>query len=128
MRQAIAVLLLCSLSVHCAGRLGIVASWWLQRDYVARVLCINRDKPQLHCNGKCHLRKELKAADAREAKQQPGNHKQAFQDIVLACPAPAALLPAAPAWFAEAAPRYGALRVPAYAWARPGPDYPPAEG
>ncbi|OON66472.1 hypothetical protein B0919_21815 [Hymenobacter sp. CRA2] len=127
-RQAIAILLLCSLSVHCAGRLGIVASWWLNRDYVARVLCINRDKPQMHCNGKCHLRKQLRAADAREAKQQPGPSKQAFQEIVLACPVLEPVALPAPAWYAGAAPRYAALCVPQYAWDRPGPEYPPAEG
>lgn len=28
-------------------------------DYVAKVLCINKDKKQLSCNGKCHLGKEV---------------------------------------------------------------------
>ncbi|WP_299626344.1 hypothetical protein [uncultured Tenacibaculum sp.] len=28
-------------------------------DYIAKVLCINTDKPELSCNGKCHLKKKL---------------------------------------------------------------------
>jgi len=28
-------------------------------DYVSKVLCINKDKPELHCNGKCQLMKKL---------------------------------------------------------------------
>ncbi|AZA53079.1 hypothetical protein [Chryseobacterium sp. G0201] len=28
-------------------------------DYIANVLCINKSKPELHCNGKCYLSKEL---------------------------------------------------------------------
>lgn len=28
-------------------------------DYIANVLCINKGKPELHCNGKCYLSKEL---------------------------------------------------------------------
>lgn len=28
-------------------------------DYISKVLCINKAKPKLHCNGKCHLMKEL---------------------------------------------------------------------
>ncbi|RTQ47492.1 hypothetical protein EJV47_18890 [Hymenobacter gummosus] len=128
MRQLVAWLLLLSLSVHCAGRLGIVASWWLNRDYVARVLCINRAKPQMRCNGKCHLRKQLQAADAREAKQQPGSSKQAFQEIVLACPGLPTGAPQEPAWFADAPPRYAELRVPVYAWIGPGLDHPPLRG
>jgi len=128
MRRAIAILLLCSLSVHCAGRLGIVASWWLNRDYVARVLCINRDKPQLQCNGKCHLAKQLRAADAAERQQQPVGGKQAFQEITLFCAPvlPVWLMP--PAGFRLPPPAYAALRVHPYAWDRPGPNHPPAEG
>lgn len=35
--------------------------WYLiNKDYVARELCINKAKPKLHCNGKCHLAKQLK--------------------------------------------------------------------
>lgn len=28
-------------------------------DYISKVLCINKDKPELNCNGKCHLMQEL---------------------------------------------------------------------
>jgi hypothetical protein len=31
-------------------------------DYISKVLCINKDKPELKCNGKCHLMKELAKA------------------------------------------------------------------
>ena len=29
-------------------------------DYFSKVLCINKDKPELQCNGKCQLSKNLK--------------------------------------------------------------------
>lgn len=28
-------------------------------DYISKVLCINKDKPEVLCNGKCHLSKKL---------------------------------------------------------------------
>lgn len=28
-------------------------------DYISKVLCINKDKPAMSCNGKCHLVKKL---------------------------------------------------------------------
>lgn len=31
----------------------------LNKAYVSNVLCVNRDKPQMHCDGKCFLKKEL---------------------------------------------------------------------
>lgn len=35
-------------------------------DYIANVLCENKAKPQMHCNGKCHLMKELAKASETE--------------------------------------------------------------
>lgn len=29
-------------------------------DYIAKVLCINKDNPELNCNGKCQLMEKLK--------------------------------------------------------------------
>lgn len=41
-----------------------VIDYAVNYDYITEVLCINKAKPELHCNGKCHLMKELaKAAD-----------------------------------------------------------------
>jgi hypothetical protein len=28
-------------------------------EYISQVLCVNKDKPKMKCNGKCHLMKEL---------------------------------------------------------------------
>ncbi len=42
-----------------------VLDYALNYDYISKVLCVNKDKPKLKCNGKCHLMKELaKASDA----------------------------------------------------------------
>lgn len=123
-RQAVTLLLLFSLSVHCAGRLGIVAGWWLNQDYIAQVLCINRDKPQLKCNGKCHLRKQLKAVEQAERKQQPDS-KQAFQEITLFCATVLPLHFTAPTWSATPL-RYADLRVGSYGWDGTSPDHPPS--
>ena len=36
-------------------------------NYIAKVLCVNKTKPTLKCNGKCHLMKELtKAAESEK--------------------------------------------------------------
>ena len=32
-------------------------------EYVANVLCENRDKPYLECNGKCYLEKQIKKSN-----------------------------------------------------------------
>ena len=40
--------------------LNPVIHYILHKKYYAEVLCVNKDKPKMHCNGKCHLKKELK--------------------------------------------------------------------
>ncbi|HUM47673.1 MAG TPA: hypothetical protein PLD84_12160 [Chitinophagales bacterium] len=42
----------------------------LNQAYIAKVLCVNRDKPKLHCDGKCYLMKELNRNAAPENNHQ----------------------------------------------------------
>ena len=38
---------------------GVLGYWLANRDYIAANLCENRARPQLHCDGKCYLAKQL---------------------------------------------------------------------
>ena len=33
--------------------------YWANYDYIVNELCENKDKPMMHCEGKCHLNSEL---------------------------------------------------------------------
>lgn len=37
--------------------------YFLNQDYIAEFLCINKEKPELQCQGKCHLMKQLEKQD-----------------------------------------------------------------
>ncbi|MDC6404319.1 MULTISPECIES: hypothetical protein [Maribacter] len=37
-----------------------VLEYLYNQDYIAEVLCINKDKPMLNCDGKCYLAKMIK--------------------------------------------------------------------
>jgi hypothetical protein len=60
MRLFISYLLLFSILLPTFSPWGTIAYFRLNRDYIARVLCENRERPQLKCNGKCYLAKMLK--------------------------------------------------------------------
>src|SRR5205085_1919482 len=45
--------------------------YYANRDFFAEVLCINKDKPALHCNGRCVLMQKLKAAAREETPAGP---------------------------------------------------------
>ena len=41
---------------------GYVAYFQLNLDYIVDTYCVNKDVPELKCNGKCHLAKQLSVA------------------------------------------------------------------
>ncbi|MEN9337011.1 MAG: hypothetical protein RLZZ500_1998 [Bacteroidota bacterium] len=51
-----------------------VIEYGLNYDYIAKVLCENKAKPELKCNGKCHLMKQL--AKASEAEKSDSKDKK----------------------------------------------------
>jgi len=46
--------------------------YMLHKNYVASVLCVNKNIPGQHCNGKCHLKKQLD----QDTKQQEGESQK----------------------------------------------------
>lgn len=49
----------------------ILVSYEVNKAEIARTLCENRNKPKMHCNGKCHLKKQLDEQERREAPAAP---------------------------------------------------------
>lgn len=82
----------------------------LNKEYIVKNLCENREKPQLQCEGKCHLAKSVKAAS--QDTQQNGLNLKAkslsyeFLDATLTLPTPSPQ--------ATTVPSYGLLLVGSY--------------
>lgn len=70
--------------LHCFSRLGLFVCYQLNKEYIAKVLCINRDKPQMRCQGRCYLAKKIKAQEEQERKAA-ANSMKAAQELVLFC-------------------------------------------
>lgn len=56
-----------------------VLDYIINYDYIAKELCENKAKPELHCNGKCHLAKEL--AKAAEDEKPVSEKKSAHAEM-----------------------------------------------
>lgn len=41
-------------------------------DYIKNELCVNKDNKAMHCDGKCHLKKELAKASNSDSGKQKG--------------------------------------------------------
>jgi hypothetical protein len=66
LRNLLALSLILTLNFQVFSQMGIFAWFVLNSDYVARVLCENKNRPELHCNGQCILARKLKAAEEKE--------------------------------------------------------------
>ena len=62
----------------------MVAEYCMNKEYIAKNLCENRNKPALHCNGKCQLMKKM-AAEENQPLNSPGNAivKAQFSEVWL---------------------------------------------
>ena len=62
------------------NKVGLMVSYQFNKDFISANFCENKDKPALHCDGKCHLAKQLQKADSEESKNpsQRSNLQDAF--------------------------------------------------
>lgn len=63
------ILLLLVLCFQFLFKAGVAGYYFANKDYIARVLCINKENKTMHCDGKCYLKQKMQAAE--------GNTKQA---------------------------------------------------
>jgi hypothetical protein len=57
-----------------------VIEYVVNYEYISKVLCENKAKPMMHCNGKCHLMKEL--AKAAENEKPASSDKKGYSPVV----------------------------------------------
>jgi len=62
------------------SRLFVYAGFKLNQSYIAANLCVNRNKPQVRCEGKCYLAKKVKEADSRQNNAERGSQKNLLQE------------------------------------------------
>ena len=59
----------------------VYAGYELNHKYIAESLCVNRNKPWLHCNGKCYFMKKLKQAEEKEKNEASQTQKSLIQQV-----------------------------------------------
>ncbi len=69
MKTTITYFLLSLLLLQNSGRVAVMVWFEVNQPDIARTLCENRNRPQLHCDGQCILAQKLKAVEQREKQQ-----------------------------------------------------------
>jgi hypothetical protein len=67
MKQLLALLIIFSVLWHTMSLTVVFVSFKINQDYIAKNLCIDRDKPDSDCHGCCQLKKELGKQQEKES-------------------------------------------------------------
>lgn len=66
MKRILTLLLILGIAAQPCCKLFIVAGYLLNKEYITLNFCENKTKSEMHCNGKCHLNKQLVAQEKNE--------------------------------------------------------------
>lgn len=97
LQKCTALFLLLAFLAATFSKAVIVVDFYANQDYIARNLCENRDKPMMHCCGRCLLRKRLAHEDNQdknnpERRAENNNEVLFLEDVSPAMTAPVVCL------------------------------------
>jgi hypothetical protein len=55
----------------------------IRREYIVANLCENKNRPQMHCDGKCYLAKRIASLDEQEKRQAEKTYMSRLIDQVM---------------------------------------------
>jgi hypothetical protein len=86
LNRIVVIFLIVTLVASNFQRLFIYAGFELNQKYIAENLCVNKDKPWLHCNGKCYFMRKIKQAEEKEKSDDAQSQKNLFQEAFFVKP------------------------------------------
>ncbi len=80
LKQIVYLILVSAFLLQTFIKTIVLTDYQINKEYIAKVLCVNKSKPKMHCNGKCHLKNELNKAEKKEhSPANPVNEKNEIQ-------------------------------------------------
>lgn len=80
-KSVVSFILIFAILVQTFGKVIIYADYIINKEEITKMFCVNKSKPKMNCNGKCHLKKQLKEQDKKE--QSPVNPVKEVKDFQL---------------------------------------------
>ena len=63
MKSLVAISLLTMYLLQIGVNVSKLAWYELNKGHITELFCVNKDKPELKCHGKCHLKKQVQSED-----------------------------------------------------------------
>lgn len=87
MKKALSIALILAILLPHLAKVGIWIEYKFNQDFISEVLCINKDRPMLNCDGKCYLSQKLKEAEATEQQSAPPTSQEKHDQVPSLAPA-----------------------------------------
>ncbi|MBK9511602.1 MAG: hypothetical protein IPO04_20235 [Cytophagaceae bacterium] len=68
-KKILSITLLIALAIKLLMAPAIFLDYQLRKDFIVKNYCVNKNRPEMHCDGKCYLAKQLKKAQEKEEKE-----------------------------------------------------------
>jgi hypothetical protein len=81
LKRSTALILLLAFFAMTFSRTIIVTSFWAKQDYIAKILCENRNRPVMKCGGSCYLSKKLKKEDHKDQENPERKVENKFESV-----------------------------------------------
>lgn len=59
MKFLLPYIVLFSIVLQLSSNVATIVNYMANKEFISKNLCENKSKPKMHCNGKCHLMKQL---------------------------------------------------------------------
>ena len=72
--------------LQMSNKLGVVAWFKINQKKIVELFCINKDKPEMACDGKCYLKDKLEKVDDSENNQNKSsnpNNQQTKEEYLI---------------------------------------------
>ncbi|MEP2280316.1 hypothetical protein [Maribacter sp.] len=79
MKKIFSIVMITVMIYPSINKIGVLINFKINQNFIAKVLCINKEKPKSTCNGKCYLTKQLKKAEKQDQKQIPNSKKDRIE-------------------------------------------------
>lgn len=69
-----------------ASKLIIAIQFYINQEHIAQTMCVNRNKPEVLCSGKCVLNNMMEASEESEKQQIPPSQKDKIEYWIVSFP------------------------------------------
>ncbi len=74
-KVSVTILLFLLVAIQTFSKWCLMAEYQVNRDFIAKNLCVNRFRPSCCCQGKCYLNKKIAADESRQQDPAKGAQK-----------------------------------------------------